>query len=125
MQSSIIDTLIQSKQKNVDAGGETAVETAIEEALDDEKESAQDNTQDPTQSTETEKKTKAPRKLVEDEGRAVGRIGQAVWKEYLGASGGKVFWGVFILSLVIASLSPVAENGWIKYVDTRALSTIY
>lgn len=113
MQSSIIDTLVQSKHKTLDAGDEMTAETAIEEVLDAEKEPVKD-AQESAQPVMTKKKEKAPRKLVEDEARAVGRIGRDVWKEYVGASGGKVFWGIFLLALVVASLSPVAENGWIK-----------
>ena len=63
-----------------------------------------------------EKKVKAPRKLVEDEARAVGRIGREVWKTYLQALGGKGYWTVFGLVLLLASLPPVVENGWIKCV---------
>ena len=36
------------------------------------------------------KKVKAPRKLVEDEARAIGQIGQVVWKTYLPALGHRV-----------------------------------
>jgi hypothetical protein len=63
-----------------------------------------------------EKKVKAPRKLVEDEARAVGRIGQEVWKTYLQALGGRGYWTVFGLVLILASLAPVVENGWIRFV---------
>ena len=63
-----------------------------------------------------EKKFKAPRKLVEDEARAVGRIGREVWKTYLQALGGKGYWTVFGLVFLLSSLPPVVENGWIKYV---------
>jgi len=60
------------------------------------------------------KPAKAPRKFIEEEKRAVGRIGQAVWNWYIHACGGPVFWIAFGLSMVVAALTPVLENGWIK-----------
>ena len=59
---------------------------------------------------------KAPRKLIEEEKRAVGRIGQDIWATYLRAFGGPFYWATFILALVVAAASPVLENGWLKYV---------
>ncbi|KAH7096201.1 multidrug resistance-associated ABC transporter [Auriculariales sp. MPI-PUGE-AT-0066] len=57
---------------------------------------------------------KAPRKFIEEEKRAVGRIGGAVWNWYIHANGGPVFWTVFLLTMIMAALIPVAENGWIR-----------
>jgi ABC-type multidrug transport system ATPase subunit len=59
---------------------------------------------------------KAPRKLVEEEKRAVGRIGKDIWATYLGACGGPFYWTLFTVSLVVAAASPVLENGWLKYI---------
>lgn len=42
-----------------------------------------------------EKKKLAPRKLVEEEARAVGKVSGSVWMYYLKANGGVVFWVVF------------------------------
>lgn len=58
---------------------------------------------------------KGPRKLVEEEKRAVGRIGRAVWESYIKACGGPLFWLLFAVSFVFAAASPVAENGWLRY----------
>ncbi|KDQ21679.1 hypothetical protein BOTBODRAFT_26106 [Botryobasidium botryosum FD-172 SS1] len=58
---------------------------------------------------------KAPRKLVEEERRAVGRIGREIWLTYIKANGGIVFWVLFALVLVLGTLSPVVENGWLRY----------
>ncbi|KAL5499202.1 hypothetical protein ACEPAH_1720 [Sanghuangporus vaninii] len=60
-----------------------------------------------------EKKT--PRKLIEEEKRAVGRIGKDIWKTYFSAVGGNIYWVVFVLSILLASASPVIENGWLSY----------
>ncbi|WVQ95827.1 hypothetical protein IAU59_002926 [Kwoniella sp. CBS 9459] len=58
---------------------------------------------------------KAPRKLIEDEKRARGRIAWAVWKTYFSALGGPVWWFFFILALAMAMVVPVAEKGWLEY----------
>ena len=56
---------------------------------------------------------KAPRRLVEEEKRAVGRISRDVWSTYIRAAGGPWYWTLFISSLVLATLGPIAEKGWI------------
>lgn len=58
---------------------------------------------------------KGPRKLVEEETRAVGRIDRAVWETYVKACGGHPYWLLFAVSFVFAAASPVAENGWLSY----------
>lgn len=57
---------------------------------------------------------KAPRKLVEEEARAVGRINRKIWKTYLLACGAHWYWSAFFVIVVIAAMSPVAENWWLK-----------
>lgn len=57
---------------------------------------------------------KAPRKLVEEERRAVGRIGRDIWKTYILACGGGWYWTIFAIALLVASVSPVVENGWLR-----------
>lgn len=56
---------------------------------------------------------KVPRKLIEEEKRAVGRIGKDVWLTYIRAAGGPWYWVFFLASLVLATLGPIAEKGWI------------
>jgi len=56
---------------------------------------------------------KVPRKLVEEEKRAVGRIGRDVWLTYIRAAGGPWYWTIFLSSLVLATLGPIAEKGWL------------
>jgi len=59
-------------------------------------------------------KKKVPRKLVEDEKRAVGRISRDIWLTYLYACGGRMYWLAFCVVLSLAAASPVLENGWLK-----------
>jgi ABC-type multidrug transport system fused ATPase/permease subunit len=56
---------------------------------------------------------KPPRKLVEEEKRAVGRISKDVWLTYVRAAGGPWYWTMLFTSLVVATLGPIAEKGWI------------
>ncbi|WWC73697.1 uncharacterized protein I206_107669 [Kwoniella pini CBS 10737] len=60
-------------------------------------------------------KGKSPRKLIEDEKRARGRIAWSVWKAYFGALGGPVWWFFFLIALAMAMFVPVAEKGWLEY----------
>jgi hypothetical protein len=92
----IVEDISQNLEESKEEGMPPTVETAMEEV------------QAPV------KNSKPPRKLVEDEARAVGRIGRGVWLEYIRGAGGPAYWSVFILVLILASLAPVAENGWIK-----------
>lgn len=57
---------------------------------------------------------KPPRKLVEEEKRAVGRIGQEIWATYVWACGNAWYWAIFAAVLIAASISPVLENGWLR-----------
>ncbi|KAL5522541.1 hypothetical protein ACEPAG_8557 [Sanghuangporus baumii] len=58
---------------------------------------------------------KTPRKLVEEEKRAVGNIGKDVWKTYFSVVGGVLYWIIFVFSIILAAAGPVAENGWLSY----------
>jgi hypothetical protein len=61
-----------------------------------------------------EKKKLGPRRLVEEETRAVGRISRDIWGTYILACGGRVYWSLFVIAMVLAAASPVLENGWLK-----------
>jgi ABC-type multidrug transport system ATPase subunit len=61
-------------------------------------------------------KKKGPRKLVEEEARAVGRVGRTVWETYFKACGGASYWFIFVIAFVLAAMSPIGENGWLRYV---------
>jgi ABC-type glutathione transport system ATPase component len=64
--------------------------------------------------SEVKQERKSPRKLVEEEQRAVGRIKRDIWETYIRACGDARYWVPFVLIMVLATLSPVAENGWLK-----------
>ncbi|KAG2156756.1 multidrug resistance-associated ABC transporter [Suillus bovinus] len=57
---------------------------------------------------------KVPRKVVEDEKRAVGRVNRDVWKLYVKSCGAYRYWVWFLSVLVLGALCPVAENLWLK-----------
>ncbi|KAG6885741.1 hypothetical protein C0993_010568 [Termitomyces sp. T159_Od127] len=65
--------------------------------------------------SETKVEKKKPRKLIEEEKRAVGRIGKDVWETYIRACGNVWYWMIFAFFLLIGSISPVFENGWLRY----------
>lgn len=58
---------------------------------------------------------KHPRKVVEDEKRAVGHIDKDIWTTYLKACGGYGFWFTFVVALGLAAVTPILENGWLRY----------
>ena len=117
--SGIMKTLVQSTESS----GET--DDKEEKALEKEVETVLAEEVDPHSETSSTIATSAPasvkidrkpaRKLVEEEKRAVGRIGRAVWETYIRACGSVWYWLLFIFFLIIASASPVLENGWLRY----------
>lgn len=58
---------------------------------------------------------KAPRKLIEDEARAVGRVKKEIWQTYFEACGSIIYWTIFCTVLLGGALIPVLENGWLRY----------
>ncbi|KAF9225872.1 multidrug resistance-associated ABC transporter [Gyrodon lividus] len=67
-----------------------------------------------TEEATPEPEKKAPRKLVEEEKRAIGHIGRDIWETYIKACGGYRYWTIFVLALFLGALSPVVENWWLK-----------
>jgi hypothetical protein len=59
-------------------------------------------------------KTKQPPKLVIEESSAVGRIAWPIWSTYLRAAGGATYWLFFTIILLLGSLTPVFENGYLR-----------
>lgn len=110
--SSVMKSLIRSQKEDIEVSEKEIAEELLEGVM----EKGASSQKPAAAARAKEKKVKAPRKLVEDEARAVGRIGREVWKTYLQALGGKGYWTVFGLVLLLASLPPVVENGWIKCV---------
>jgi ABC-type multidrug transport system ATPase subunit len=123
--SAVMESLVQSKA--------AAVEDADDpEGIADDKEPGADSE---TTSVVTavgtsgikkdDGKTKAPRKLIEEEKRAVGRVGKNVWLTYLRACGALPYWSVFVLAHVIGSLTQVVENAWLRLVTLGQTLVIY
>jgi ABC-type multidrug transport system ATPase subunit len=114
-----IASLIQSTQTDVepqdDKGEKEALEAAQEsilsEALEPESKPSSTIASTPP-SVKLEKKS--ARKLVEEEKRAVGRISRDIWETYIWACGSGWYWTIFIFILIVASASPVLENGWLR-----------
>lgn len=69
-------------------------------------------------------KSKGPRKLVEEEKRAVGRVGRDNWTYYLSAVGGTQYWLVFAVAHLLGALTPVVENMWLRYWSEDASESI-
>ncbi|KAI0948073.1 hypothetical protein AcW1_009675 [Taiwanofungus camphoratus] len=129
--SDVLNTLVQSgATDSTDDKEETAV-TGVEEAIS-EKNLPNGNGEGSSETTSTSgttaidpevkpEKNKVPRKLIEEEKRAVGRIGKDIWAAYIGACGGYGYWILFALALMLAALSPVFENGWLRVWTGSAL----
>jgi hypothetical protein len=64
----------------------------------------------------TKKVAQETRKLIKEEERFEGRISTDVWLLYIRANGSFCFWLVLWVVLLLSSLSPVWENGWLKCV---------
>ena len=126
--SDVLSGLVQSGAADADADPEPETIEADLKVLDEEAhahahaadasggEPASETSSTAVTSVSAEAKAdrKAPRKLVEEEKRAVGRIERSVWDLYIRASGGAVYWVVFALALLLAAAGPVAENGWLS-----------
>jgi len=107
--SGVIRTLIQSTQ-NEEKNDEAENVSAEKQASVAEKE---DSGSTVVASVKQDKKP--ARKLIEEETRAVGRIGRDIWETYFWACGQVWHWVSFAVVLLLVSLSPVVENGWIRY----------
>ncbi|OJT13873.1 ATP-dependent bile acid permease, partial [Trametes pubescens] len=121
--SGVLNTLVQSGATDpADEKEETTVEKVEEiiEAGETSSAPASSETSStlaattPAELEPKPEKKKAPRKLVEEEKRAVGRIGRDIWTTYLKSCGGVAYWATFIGALALAALSPVLENGWLR-----------
>ncbi|CEQ42894.1 SPOSA6832_04771, partial [Sporobolomyces salmonicolor] len=98
-----------------------------EESSDDEEESNTARERPINGSAESDKELKTAkkaRKLIEDEGRAVGRVSGAVWKLYLGAMGGVFFWMAFVFVFGGAKLADVAQTYWLGFWSRECASCL-
>jgi hypothetical protein len=113
--SGVMNTLVQSGNADV---AEDKEGVALDVAAAQEKAVSDTEPNSETSSTiaafDIKEEKKAPRKLVEEEKRAVGRIGRDIWETYIRACGDVRYWSLFIAALVLAALIPVAENGWLE-----------
>lgn len=115
MSSSVMKSLVQSQEaKPTDEKQDVAVEELAEPTSGKETEVTTKVNSPDTSSEELSKEKKKPRKLVEEERRAVGRISKEVWNTYLKACGGALYWATFVVALLLATMVPVADHGWLK-----------
>lgn len=118
--SGAIASLVQSAQtetKDDDKEDKELLEAAEERILAEQPQSETSSTVASTPAAVKLEK-KPARKLIEEEKRAVGRISRDIWETYIWACGSGWYWLLFIGILVVASASPVVENGWLRYVVT-------
>ncbi|EKM77362.1 hypothetical protein AGABI1DRAFT_130448 [Agaricus bisporus var. burnettii JB137-S8] len=118
LQSTESDSATDGEEKDAVAKAEESVLTTIEKAA--ESSSSASSTIAPV----VAKERKAPRKLVEEEKRAVGRISRDIWATYIQACGNGWYWALFILILIAAALSPVLENSWLRYWSAEAMKAM-
>lgn len=126
--SGVIRSLVQSGGADVEDDQEQVravddVDAEQEKALAD-SEASSTVAPSETATAKVEKKN-PPRKLVEEEKRAVGRIGKDIWLTYIWACGGTWYWVLFGLALLVATVSPVVENGWLRYAILIYFSLLY
>lgn len=128
MSSGVLKSLSQSGVTDPADEKEETLVHAVEEIAEKDKHtgshSAEDSETSSTTAAVEETKPevkKAPRRLIEEEKRAVGRISQDIWMTYLGACGSWVFWVLFALTLGLGAGGPVAENWWLKCVSILVL----
>jgi hypothetical protein len=134
--STVMKSLVQSSAtESMDDKDEKLVEGIAEEEMDDGKSTrsrSEANPQSSSASTlagngiasDSKTEKKKPRKLVEEETRAVGRIKRDVWETYFKACGGGLFWFLFIFIMVAAAITPVLENGWLKLVLSHLIRVL-
>lgn len=113
VQSGAADESDKKEETEVHDIEEIALEVSAHAGSGDSSETASTSAPTAVEETKPEMK-KAPRKLIEEEKRAVGRIGKEIWMTYIKACGGRGFWAIFLLSLFVTAACPVLENGWLK-----------
>lgn len=111
--SEVLKSLVQSGGSTTREEEEEAQVPTAEEIADSNHLSTSTSEITITAADSPQPEKKAPRKLVEEEKRAVGRIGNEVWGAYLGACGQHWYWIIFISILLLANLSPIGEKGWL------------
>ncbi|KDR71589.1 hypothetical protein GALMADRAFT_792794 [Galerina marginata CBS 339.88] len=108
-----------------EANNQRMLADAVEQILNEEKDSGSqlsDHTVATTPTEEDDIPKKAPRRLIEEEKRAVGSIGRQVWFSYLKACGTNWYWTILFFFMVTAAVFPVLENAWLKHWAGREVS---
>jgi ABC-type glutathione transport system ATPase component len=112
--SGVMSGLVQSTTANEEEQTEVAIEAQPKGIQGDGSDDSK-STVAPPAAVQKEKEKNSPRKLIEEEARAVGRVARDVWATYIKACGGAWYWTIFIFIFVVAALGPVLENGWVSY----------
>ena len=94
-----VNKILKAVQANGHVSGSSS-----DESSDEESESESEDDED----------VKAPRKLIEDETRAIGHVDRLVWLHYTKANGGWIFWTIFVLAFVGEQLFEVGETWWLR-----------
>lgn len=118
--SGIIRKLGQTSTETGDDGGEKEKLIEIEEKVlgDQGGQSEASSTTAGAPSAVVKKEKKPARKLVEEEKRAVGRIKRDIWTTFIWACGHYWYWTLFGITFVVASITPVLENTWLRFVSS-------
>ncbi|KAJ7131700.1 multidrug resistance-associated ABC transporter [Mycena crocata] len=112
--SGVMSGLVQSTTANEEEQTEVAIEGLP--LVKQQAEGSDDSQSTAAPSPVASKKEKnSPRKLIEEEARAVGRVARDVWATYIKACGGAWYWSLFVMIFLVAALGPVLENGWVSY----------
>lgn len=132
--SSVMDGLVQSSQSDTGGNSEAAlatIEETIPAVLSKQSSPPASHTEPSSDTSSTVVSTEAkverrtaPRVLIEEEKRAVGRVSRDVWTTYILAFGNPWWLALLITVLVLAALSPVAENWWLKCVILNFLTLV-
>jgi len=109
--SDVINGLVQSSGDADPVDKEETEQSVLESVFE---KTARSMSSSQTLVPESKREQKAPRKLVEEEKRAVGRISRDVWETYFKACGNIWYWAVFGALLFIGAFSPVFEYGWLR-----------
>lgn len=114
--SGVLATLIQTTQAQDadDKEEKEKLEKAEEKILAGEQPESETTSTVASAPPSVKLEKKPARKLVEEEKRAVGRIGRDIWETYIWACGNGWYWALFVFVLIVASASPVLENGWLR-----------
>lgn len=110
-----IEDRVAAATKSPQKAKNRALELVTESTFVSEASSASEAESDSeTEEDQEEAKEKPARKLIEDETRAVGRVGWSVWSLYLGLSGGTFFWISFALIFGGEKVADVAQTFWLN-----------